>query len=65
MASVLVIDDDPQVRGFLSALLGRDGHEVRAAEEDRRAEVAGQAAWRQSRSLARASRSICRTRSRV
>jgi DNA-binding response OmpR family regulator len=37
MARLLLLDDDPSCLGFLSRLLGRDGHEVRTASSSREA----------------------------
>ncbi len=31
MASILIVDDDPSMRGFLRSLLEADGHQIREA----------------------------------
>jgi CheY-like chemotaxis protein len=36
-ARILVVDDEPEIRGFLAELLGMDGHEVETASSGRRA----------------------------
>lgn len=45
MASILVIDDSPEVRGFLRRTLEADGHTVREASDG----VAGVNAYREAR----------------
>ena len=35
MASILVVDDDPDIRSFISLALGTGGHEVREARNGR------------------------------